>query len=156
MTVEPNSIEIINFPLLKLCASPDRRERRQSRGLPAIACAHPDDHWSVLMRNRVEVVNRFEIPGSFLFGDFYDLLFLTVDELLYLGCFLHDAIKPIDTGDIGAKIQTQRGIDPQESCNLDSMIVVDQQRMLLGRTAVRHHFDLRAWHGSFDAEFDFV
>src|SRR5947207_16027665 len=122
MTIKPNSIEIINFPLLKLCASPDRRERRQSRNLPSIAGAHPDDHWSVLMRDRVEVVNRFEIPGNFLLGGFYDLLLLTIDDLFYLGCFLDVAIETINTGDIGEKIETQGGHDTQEPNHLNSII----------------------------------
>src|SRR5690349_14638271 len=119
MPIEPDSVEIINLPFLKLCASPDRRERRQSRGLGAVTCAHPNDHWAVFMSHRIKVINGLEIPGNFLLGGFNDLLFLAIDELLYFGCFLYDAIEPIDTSDIGAKIQTQRGIDAQEPRDLD-------------------------------------
>jgi len=57
----------------------------------------------------LKVINCLEIPGNFLLSGLDNLFFLTIDELLYLRCFLHDAIEPIDTRDIGAKIQTQRG-----------------------------------------------
>ena len=78
------------------------------------------------MRHRVKVINRLEITGNFLLSGLDDLFFLTIDELLYLSCFLHDAIEPIDAGDIGAKIETQRRIDAQESRNRDCVLVIDQ------------------------------
>src|SRR5947208_11276253 len=108
------------------------------------------------MRDRVDVINCFEIPGNFLLSGLYDLLFLTIDELLDLRCFLHDAVRPIDTGDVRAKIEAEGRIHTQKSCHSDCMIGIDEQRMLLGWTAVRHYFDLRAWHGSFDARFDLL
>ena len=78
------------------------------------------------MYHRIKVINRLEIPGNFLLSGLDDLFFLTIDELLYLGCLLHDAIEPIDTRDIGAKIQTQRGIDAQKSRYRDCVLVIDQ------------------------------
>ena len=77
------------------------------------------------MGHRVKVINCLEIPGNFLLSGLDDLFFLTIDELLYLRCFLHDAIEPIDTRDIGAKIQTQRGIDAQKSRYRDRVLVID-------------------------------
>src|ERR671923_2621850 len=106
------------------------------------------------MSHRVRVINRLEIPGNFLFSGLDNLLFLSINELLYLRCFLHDAIEPIDTGDVGAKIEAKRWIDAQESCDCDGVVIVDQKGMLLGWTAVLHNFDLRAGHSSFDAGFD--
>ena len=78
------------------------------------------------MSDRIKVINRLEVPGNFLLSGLDDLFFLTVDELLYLRCFLDDPIEPIDTGDIGAKIQIQRGIDAQKSRDPDRVIVIDQ------------------------------
>ena len=48
------------------------------------------------------------------------IFFLAIDELLHLHCFLHRAIEPIDAGDIGAKIEAQRGIDAQKSRDRDA------------------------------------
>ena len=108
------------------------------------------------MGHRVKVINRFEISRNFLLCRFDDFLFLTIDELLYLRCFLHHAIQPIDTRDIGAKIQAQRRIDAQKSRNRDGMLVIDQKRMLLRWAAVLHNFDLRTGHRGFDARFDLL
>ena len=78
------------------------------------------------MGHRIKVINRLHIPGNFLLSGLDDLFFLTIDELLYLRCFLHDAIEPIDTRDIGAKIQTQRGIDTQKSRYRDCVLAIDK------------------------------
>ena len=72
------------------------------------------------------MINRLEIPGNFLLGGLNDLFFLIVDKLLNLCCLLQDAIEPIDTRDIGAKIQTQRGIDAQKPRYRDGVLVIDQ------------------------------
>ena len=127
MTIEPDAIEIENLALLELGTAPDRRERWQAGAVCAISRAHANDYRAVFMGHRIKVINRLEIPGNFLLSGLDDLFFLTIDELLYLRCFLHDAIEPIDTRHIGAKIQTQRGIDAQKSRYRDRVLVIDQQ-----------------------------
>ena len=52
------------------------------------------------MSHRVKVINGLEITGNFLLSGLNDLLFLAIDDLLNLGCFLYDPIEPIDTSDI--------------------------------------------------------
>ena len=126
MTVEADAVQIENFALLEFGASPDRRERWQMGTVCAISCAHANDDRAMFMSHRVKVINRLEIPGNFLLSGLDDLFFLTIDELLYLRCFLHHAIEPIDAGDIGAKIQAQRGIDAQKSRYRDCVLVIDQ------------------------------
>src|SRR5215469_7884276 len=126
MTVEPNTVEIEDLALLKLRTAPDRRERWQMITVSAVVCAHANDYRAVFMGDRIKVINSLEIPWNFLFSGLNDLLFLTIDDLLYLCCLLHNAIEPIDTGDIGAKVQTQRGIDAQESRYRDCLLVTDQ------------------------------
>src|SRR6516165_8493660 len=111
MTIKANAVKIEDLALLKLGTSPDRRQRWQAGTICAIACAHANDYRAVFMSHRVKVINRLEIPWNFLLGGLGDLFFPTIDNLLYLRCFLHDAIEPIDTRDIGAKIQIQGGID---------------------------------------------
>ena len=81
----------------------------------------------MFVRHRVKVINRLEIPGNFLLSCLDYLFFLAIDDLLYLGCFLHHPIQPIDAGDVGAKIEAKRGIDAQKSRNRDRVLVVHQQ-----------------------------
>src|SRR5215475_6777023 len=100
MSFKANAVKIEDLALLKLGTAPDRCERWQSVTFCAIACAHANDYRAVFTGHRVKVINRFEITGNFLFSGLDDLFFLTIDELLELGCFLHDAIEPIDPRDI--------------------------------------------------------
>jgi hypothetical protein len=97
------------------------------RALCTITGAHANDDRAVFMRHRVKVINRFAISRNFLLRRFDDFFFLTIDDLLYLRCFLHHAIEPIDTRDIGAKIQAQRRIDAQKSRDGDRVLVIDEQ-----------------------------
>src|SRR5437879_7827359 len=156
MTIEPDAMEIENLALLKLGAAPDRCERWQVGTVCAISSAHANDYRAVFVGHRVKVINRLEIPGNFLLGGLDDLFFLSIDELIYLRCFLHDAVQPIDTRDIGAKIQTERRIDAQKSRNRHGLLVADQKRMLLRWTTVRHDFDFGAGHRCFDSRFDLL
>src|SRR5436190_4100132 len=98
MAVEANAIKIENFPLLKFGAAPDRRERWQTRTLPAIRGAHPNDDRTMFMGHRVQVINGFEITGDFFLARLIDLLLDAVDDGFDLGGFLHRAIEPIHTG----------------------------------------------------------
>src|SRR6266576_5463576 len=125
MALKANSVKIEDLALLKFGAAPDRRQRWQVGTVCAIACAHANDYRAVFMGHRIKVINCLEIPGNFLLSGLDDLFFLTIDDLLYLRCFLHHAIEPIDTRDIGAKIQTQRGIDAQKSRYRDRALVID-------------------------------
>src|SRR5262249_45264925 len=111
MAIKANAVKIEDLAFLKLCTTPDRRQRRQVDTVCAIVCAHANDYRAVFMGHRVKVVNRLEMPGNFLLSALDDLFFLTIDELLCLRCFLRNAIEPIDARNIGAKIETQRGID---------------------------------------------
>ncbi len=111
MALKANAVEIENLALLKLGTAPDRRQRWQVSAVCTIACAHPNDDRAVSMSDRVQVIHCLQISGNFFLAGLNDLFFLTIDDLLYLRCFLHDAIEPIDASDIGAKIQIQRGID---------------------------------------------
>src|SRR5258705_3349079 len=99
MTVEPDAIEIEDLALLELGTAPDRRQRWQVGTVCTISRAHANDYRAVSIGHRVNVINRLEIPGNLLLSGLDDLFFLTVDNLLYLRCFLHDAIDPIDTRD---------------------------------------------------------
>src|SRR5262249_46374875 len=126
MPLKPNAVKIEDLTLLKLATAPYRRQRWQAVSVCAIACAHANDYRAVFMGHRIKVINRLEIAGSFLLSRLDNLLFLTIDKLLYLRCFLHDAIEPIDTRDIGTKIQMQRGIDAQESRYCDRVAVINQ------------------------------
>ena len=56
-----------------------------------------------------------------------NILTQAIDDTLYLCCFLHHPIQPIHAGDVGAKIEAQRGIDAQKSRNRDCVLVVHQQ-----------------------------
>src|SRR5919106_5468844 len=125
MALKADAVKIEDLALLKLGTAPDRRQRWQLGTVCAIACAHANDYRAVFVGHRIKVVNRIEIPRDFLLSGLDDLFFLTINELLYLCCFLHDAIKPIDTSHIGAKIQTQRGIDAQKSRDRDRVLVID-------------------------------
>src|SRR5215467_14364002 len=109
MTVEPNAVEIEDLALLKLGTAPDGRERWQVIAVSAVVCPHANDYRAVFMGDRIKVINSLEIPWNFLFSGLDDLLFLTIDHFFCLRCFLHNAIWPIDAGDIGAKIQAKRG-----------------------------------------------
>src|SRR4030095_1789575 len=104
MAFEANTVKIENLALLKFRAAPDRRERWQTRARPAIIRAHSNNHRPMFMRHGVQMIDRFEITGNFLLGRFDDLLFLAVDELLYFRRLFRDAIQPIDSRDVGAKI----------------------------------------------------
>src|SRR5215470_12213501 len=115
MAFKADAIKVEDLAFLKLGAAPDRRERWQAGIVCAISRAHANDDGAVFMRHRIKMINCLQITGNFILSGFDDLFFLTIDELLYLRCFLHDAIEPIDTGGIGAKIQTLRGIDAQKS-----------------------------------------
>src|SRR5215475_8485089 len=126
MTFKANAVQVEDLALLKLGAAPDRRQRWQVGTVCAVSCPHANDQRAMFMSYRVKVINRLEIPGNFLLGGLKDLFFLTVDELLYLGCFLDDPIKPIDPGDVGAKIETQRGINAQKSRYRNRVLVIDQ------------------------------
>src|ERR1700758_2354893 len=96
------------------------------RALCTIPGAHANNHRSMLMPHRVEVITRLEIPGNFLLSGLDDLFFLIIDDLLYLRCFLYDAIEPINTRDIRAKIQTQRGVVTEKSRDGESVFIIDQ------------------------------
>src|SRR5262245_13034646 len=100
MTLEANAVKIEDLALLKFGTAPDRCQRWQMVTICAIACAHANDYRAVFMSHRVKVINSLKITGNLLLSGLNDLLFLTIDELLYLSCFLYDAIKPIDPGDI--------------------------------------------------------
>ena len=100
MTVETDSVEIENFAFLKLRAAPDQRERWQSRTGFAIRRPHANDHWPVLVRDRIKVIDRFEIAGNFFFGRLIDFFLIPFHDRFYLHCFLYDAIEPIDPGNI--------------------------------------------------------
>src|SRR5215831_17636439 len=126
MAFEADAVEIEDFALLKLGTAPDRRQRWQVGTVCAIACAHANDYRTVFMGHRIKVINRLEMPRDFLLSGLDDLFFLTIDELYYLCRFLHETIEPIDTGNIGAKIQAQRGIYPQKSCHRNCVPVIDQ------------------------------
>src|SRR6516225_3990123 len=104
MPFKANAVKIEDLALLKLGTAPDRRQRWQVGTICAIACAHANDDRAMFVGHRVKVINCLEITWDFLLSGLDDLLFLTFDDLLYLRCFLHDTIEPIDTGDIGAKI----------------------------------------------------
>src|SRR5215831_11130677 len=126
MAFEADAIEIENFTLPKLGTAPDRRQRWQMGTVCTIACAHANDDRAVFMGHRIKVINCLQISRNFLLSGLDDLFFLAIDKLLYLGCFLHDTIEPIDTSNIGAKIQIQRGIDAQKSRYRDRVLVIDQ------------------------------
>jgi hypothetical protein len=81
MAIEMNSVEIENLALLKFSAPPDRRKRWQARAVRAIRRAHPNNHRAMFVRHRVEVINRFEIAGNFLFRRFIDFFLLSIDDL---------------------------------------------------------------------------
>src|SRR5437667_4151203 len=134
MAFKANAIEIEDLALLTLASAPVLRERWQVRTVCAISRAHANDYRAVFMYHRIKVINRLEIPGNFLLSGLDDLCFLTIDELLYLGCLLHDAIEPIDTRDIGVKIQTQRGTDAQKSRYRDCVHVLVKLLMLMRGT----------------------
>src|SRR6516162_4074161 len=104
MPVEPNAVEIEDLALLKLGTAPDGSERRQVITVSTVVCAHANDYRAVFMGDGIKVINSLEIPWDFLFSGLNDLFFLTIYELLNLRCFFYNAIEPIDTGDIGAKI----------------------------------------------------
>src|SRR4029077_2353284 len=108
------------------------------------------------MHHGAKMINRLEISGNFLLSGLDDLFFLTIDDLLYLRCFLHDAIEPIDARNIGAKIQAQRRIDAQKPRNRDGMLVIDQKRMLLRWAAVLHDFHILTGYRCFDADLDLL
>src|SRR5262245_18578019 len=127
MAFEANAVKIEDLALLKLGAAPNRRQRWQVSAVGAIACAHANDDRSVFMGHRIKVINRLKVTGDFLLGRLNNLFLLAIDDLLYLRGFLRHANEPIDTGDIGAKIQIQRWIDAQKSRYRDRVLVIDQQ-----------------------------
>src|SRR6476619_7720471 len=96
------------------------------RTLCTITGAHTNNDWAMFMPHRVKVINCLEVPGNFLLSGLDYLFFLAIDYLLYLGCFLHHPIQPIDAGDVGAKIEAQRGIAAQKSRYRDRVLVIDQ------------------------------
>src|SRR6266446_6312473 len=126
MAFKANAVKIEDLALLKLGTAPDRRERWQVGTVCAISRVHANDYRAVFMGHRIKVINRLQVAGNFLLSGLDDLCFLTIDELLYLRCFLHDTIEPIDTRHIGAKIQAQRGIDAQKSRYRDCVLVIDK------------------------------
>ena len=131
MAVEMNAVEIEDFALLKFGAAPDRRERRQMRSVGAICRAQPKDHRPVLLRHRIEVIDRFEIAGEKFLLRFLDFLLLAFHELLHLHLLRHRAIEPIHAGHVGAVIEAQRRIVAQELRDRDRMLVIDQKRRLI-------------------------
>ena len=125
MAVELDSIEVKNFPLLKFRAPPNRSERRQSHAVGAIGRAHPNDDRPVLVRYRVEVINRFEIAGNCFLNRLVNFLFHAVDDGFYLCRFLYDLIEPINAGRIRTEIESQRRVIAQKFRDRDRMFIVD-------------------------------
>src|SRR5947207_564654 len=75
MTVEANAVQIEDFSLLKFCAAPNGSERRQPRFSCAISSAHSNNHRPMFLRDRVEVINGFEITENCLLLGFFHFLF---------------------------------------------------------------------------------
>ncbi len=81
----------------------------------------------MFLRDRVQVINGFEITENFLLLCFFLFLFLALYNPFHLHLFHHDAVEPIDTGHVGAKIQLQRRIGAQQSRDIDRMLIVNQK-----------------------------
>ena len=77
------------------------------------------------MRDRVEVINRFQITGDFFFARLFLFLFLSLYYLFHFHFRFHRAIKPIHSGRVRTKIEPQCEVIAKEPRNLDRMIVVE-------------------------------
>src|ERR1700682_4650428 len=100
MILEANTVEIKNLPLLKFSAPIDGRERWQTRPICAIMCPHSNNHGSMFVRYRIEVIDRFEVTGKKLLLCFFDFLFFSFYDLLYLHFLRHFSIQPVHTRDV--------------------------------------------------------
>jgi len=121
----------------------------------AIGRAHSDYDGTVFVRNRVKVIDRFEITGNFFLGCFIDIFLHAVEHLLHFHSLLCRALEPIDSGRIRTKIESQRRIIAQKARNRGCVSVVDQQGRLVRRSRIRDDIDLGAGHGRFGARFNF-
>ena len=156
MPVEMDAVEIEDFALLKFGAAPHRGERWQMRPIYAIRRPHSNNERTVFEFHRVEVINRLEISGNFLLAGLVDFFFNAVDDLFHLGRFLHRSIQPIDAGDIRAKIKTQGRMIAKKRCDCYGVVVVDQERRLLGRPGVNDDLDFRPARGQLRPVFDLL
>src|SRR6266513_3359641 len=122
MALKPNTVKIENFALLKFCTAPDWCERRQPRSGCAISSTHSNNYRSMFLRDRIQVINRFEIAWDFLLLGFLHFRFRSLYNLFHLHLFCHDAVEPIDTSCVGAEIETQCQIVAQKFRNLARML----------------------------------
>jgi cytoskeleton protein RodZ len=154
MVFEMDPVEIVNLALLKFGAAPDRRERRQRRTFRPVVRPQPNDDRAVLMRHRVEVVNRLEITGKKFLLRLLDVLFLTLDQLFHFHLFLNRAIEPIDAGHIGAVIEAQGWIIAQETRDGGCVRVIEEKRRLIRRTEMGNDLKFGARNRVLGAGFD--
>src|ERR1041384_81612 len=106
MAIKANAEKIEDLALLKLGTAPNGRQRRQVSTVCAIHCAHANDYRTMFVGYRVKMINRLKITRDFFLSRLGNLFLLTINEFLHLNCFLHDAIRPIDTGHVGTKVET--------------------------------------------------
>jgi hypothetical protein len=102
------------------------------------------------------MVHHLEVTRLFALYGLLDVALNTLDDLFRFGRFLNHCVEPINSGYIGIVIQSQSGIVTQEFRDLESMAIIDPERMLLGRAAIADQFDPRARDGRLNPGFDLV
>ena len=105
MAFKTHSKKIEDLALLQFSAPEHRRQRRQNCIFSPVYRSRPDKKRTLLLSDRIEVVDSFKVTGKFLSFWFLNYLFLTVDDLRVFLFATDYSVKPIHSGYIGTVVE---------------------------------------------------
>src|SRR3954447_5509570 len=155
MTLELNSVEIVDLALLKFRAPINRCHRWQPRPFGPIFCSHPEDDRTVFELHRIEVVNRFQVSWKRFALRFVHLLLHSLDNLFHFDLLRHRAIEPINSSHVRTKIEAQSLVLAQKRDHGTGMFMIKQKRWLIGRTGIWYERNRRAGNSCFNPAFNY-